>query len=89
MFDGVPVCASPFNASIWDESAGRVVCRELGYPGLVRISEGSEFGSWELYRGYAKGVWCNGDEERLEDCDQIKDSCWAGNLAGIVCIPGL
>ena len=83
MFDGVPVCG--YN---WDKSEGRVVCRELGYPGLVRISEGSEFGRQDSNRGYYRGARCNGDEERLEDCNPTKDSCWAWDWAGIVCIPG-
>ena len=88
MFDGLPVCGY----GDWDELDGQVICRELGYPGLVRISKGSEFGRQESSSGYYRGIYslyCNGDEERLEECNPTKDYCWSGGLAGIVCIPGV
>ena len=86
LLDGVPLCG----AGGWDKMDGEVVCRELGYPGLVRISDGSEFGPWETYRNLVyRHAGCNGTEERLEQCQPTIGTCNPQNLASVVCIPGL
>jgi len=78
--DGSPVCDDS-----WDREDGEVVCRQLGFAGLERVSSQSEFG--RVSPNFAMDeVRCNGSELRLQDCRyEREDDCGAEEGAGVVC----
>ena len=84
MVGGRPVCDEG-----WDALDGAVVCRQLGYYGLDRVTTRSRFG--QVSSNFAMDdVHCSGDEKRLEDCPYNPSStCLASEGAGVVCLPGL
>ena len=77
---GQPVCDDD-----WDRRDGEVVCQELGFSGLVRVTVGSAFG--EVSADFAMDdVQCNGTEASLEECEFTKvHNCGPGEGAGVVC----
>jgi len=83
-----PVCDDS-----WDSNDGIVVCRELGYPGLVKVTRESHYGNvssdWDRSNPNdfaADNVRCKGSETRLADCSfDTQDDCSGGEGAGVVC----
>ena len=78
--DGFPVCDDA-----WDECDGEVVCRQLGFSGLVSVTTNSHFGS--VPSDFAMDeVSCNGTEANLQDCvHNTWDNCGGNEGAGVVC----
>ena len=71
----------------WGENEASVVCRELGYGGLLRFTIGSKFGlvpaphTGDEHR-------CEGTEENLLDCTFSSPTgmqCDSGEGAGVIC----
>ena len=63
-----------------------MACRQLGYPGAVRFTRESEFGS--VSSDFALDeVRCIGTESNLEDCEHTtQENCGSGEGAGVVCM---
>jgi len=80
MIGGLPVCDDD-----WDDADGTVVCRQLGYYGLDRVTRGSRFG--RVSESFAMDdVRCSGDEESLQDCQfNPSDNCGGEEGAGVIC----
>jgi Ca2+-binding EF-hand superfamily protein len=80
MVNGAPVCDDG-----WDMSDGAVVCRQLGFFGIERVTSSSYFGS--VSSNFAMDdVQCDGSEARLQDCRyNANDNCGGGEGAGVIC----
>lgn len=80
MVNGRPVCDDG-----WGMVDGEVVCRQLGYSGIVRITQMSYFGGGsDIFA--MDDVACSGTEERLEDCPyNSQDNCGRSEAAGVIC----
>ncbi|PIK47661.1 putative deleted in malignant brain tumors 1 protein-like isoform X5 [Apostichopus japonicus] len=69
----------------WDISDAAVVCRQLGFPGVISAPGGASFGegSGEIHMDDVK---CTGDESNLLSCVHIEiDNCGHSEDAGVVC----
>ena len=79
----VPCCQPPPH-----DNDGSVVCRELGYGLLSRITKQSHFGTVPAVFAM-DDVACTGSETRLRDCSHnTADNCGGGEGAGVVCTGG-
>jgi len=72
----------------WSCSEANVVCRQLGYPGAATYSVNNKYGAANTLLW--KDVICNGDEDKLIDC-QHDDGYFPGEylsqrIAGVSCI---
>ena len=81
MFNGTwgAICSDP-SFSIYD---ARVICRTLGYNGVLRITPPNAFGPGECSQLFS--LECSGDEESIQDCPIFYSSCLANNNAGVEC----
>lgn len=75
----------------WDKNAGRVVCRQLGYPGVDNLLRPSAFpsGSDKIWLDF---VSCNGTEKSLSYCkhgDWGKHNCENNGQVELRCTKGL
>ncbi|XP_018798905.1 PREDICTED: lysyl oxidase homolog 2B [Bactrocera latifrons] len=71
----------------WDALEGRVVCRQLGYPGLKRVTHDGYFGLARR-RFWMDNMYCEGNEHELTDCHFEgwgTNDCEANEAAGVVC----
>jgi len=71
----------------WGEDEARVVCRELGYGGVLRFTTGSKFGPVPAPHTGNK-LRCEGTEENLLDCTSSSPpgmQCDSGEGAGVIC----
>ena len=71
----------------WGENEARVVCRELGYGGVLRFTTGSMFGQVPAPHTGDK-LRCEGAEENLLDCTSSSPpgmQCDSGEGAGVIC----
>ena len=77
---GSPVCHD-----YWDDRDGEVVCRQLGFPGLIEVTCCSTFGT--VQPDFAMDdVACNGTEANLLDCPyEPQDNCGSTEGAGVRC----
>ncbi|PIK48882.1 Galectin-3-binding protein A [Apostichopus japonicus] len=69
----------------WDISDAAVVCRQLGFPGVISAPGGASFGegSGEIH---LDDLSCIGDESNLLSCGHSAiDNCSHGEDAGVVC----
>ena len=80
MLAGRPVCDDE-----WDLEDAAVVCRQLGFPGVKRVTRDSEFGT--VSSSFAMDdVRCAGNETSLGDCrHKAGDDCDGHEAAGVVC----
>ena len=80
MVAGRPVCDDE-----WDLEDAAVVCRQLGFPGVERVTLESEFGT--VSSSFAMDdVRCAGNESSLAECGHKKgDDCDGHEAAGVVC----
>ena len=68
----------------WDWKDGYVVCRELGFPTVVAVANGSHFGNGSGPI-WMSNVGCNGSERNLTDCSWSANSCSHKQDAGVTC----
>jgi deleted-in-malignant-brain-tumors protein 1 len=81
---GFPVCDDG-----WQQAAAEVACRQLGFPGVHRITDQSYFGN-PRQTFIASSFECNGNETTLLDC-MFKEGdlgCEDSEAAGVVCKGG-
>ena len=62
-----------------EEKEGEVICRELGFIGLEKITRQYTFGDREIFP--SQSYQCNGNEQKLEDCRRERD-CYGSNYDG-------
>ena len=75
-----PVCDDS-----WDKEDGLVVCKQLGFHGVVRVTKESTFGNVSP-NFYMDNVGCLGTESKITDCDfNNNDDCGATEGAGVTC----
>jgi len=79
-YSGKPVCDDN-----WDSRDGDVVCRQLGFHALVRVTKQSMFGTVSTDFGM-DNVACSGSELKLDECEYNRiDDCGAREGAGVIC----
>ncbi|XP_035184184.1 HHIP-like protein 1 [Oxyura jamaicensis] len=72
----------------WSSAAAAVVCRQLGFPHVVRASKKAEFGEGSSLRILLDDVQCSGQEKTLLECDHAEigtHNCSHEEDAGVVC----
>ncbi|NXG66543.1 HIPL1 protein, partial [Hemiprocne comata] len=72
----------------WSSAAAAVVCRQLGFPYVVRASKKAEFGEGSSLRILLDDVQCSGQEKTLLECshaDVGTHNCSHEEDAGAVC----
>ncbi|NXY73827.1 HIPL1 protein, partial [Glareola pratincola] len=72
----------------WSSTAAAVVCRQLGFPYVVRASKKAEFGEGTSLRILLDDVQCSGQEKTLLECDHADigtHNCSHEEDAGVVC----
>ncbi|NXN97265.1 HIPL1 protein, partial [Rhinopomastus cyanomelas] len=72
----------------WNSYAATVVCRQLGFPYMVRASKKAEFGEGTSLRILLDDVQCTGQETTLLECshaDVGTHNCSHEEDAGVVC----
>ncbi|NXU48192.1 HIPL1 protein, partial [Turnix velox] len=72
----------------WSTSAAAVVCRQLGFPYVVRATKKAEFGEGASLRILLDDVQCSGQEKTLLECDHADigtHNCSHEEDAGVVC----
>ncbi|NXT39249.1 HIPL1 protein, partial [Pelecanoides urinatrix] len=72
----------------WGSPAAAVVCRQLGFPYVVRASKKAEFGEGTSLRILLDDVQCSGQERTLLECDHADvgtHNCSHEEDAGVVC----
>ena len=65
-----PVC----NYNDWDKNEALVVCRQLGYGGLVNTYPSNDFGMVSADQTGISGISCTGQEKELSDCDWTRNT---------------
>ncbi|XP_063951456.1 deleted in malignant brain tumors 1 protein-like [Lytechinus pictus] len=69
----------------WDEDDGEVVCRQMGYEGVVEVTQDSSFGGG-TEDVFATMVECTGNEDSFLSCAYDDHTyCTHSNDAGVVC----
>ncbi|KAK7061156.1 copper ion binding [Halocaridina rubra] len=71
----------------WDDREGEIICRQLGYPGLQKITNSGKYGHTKgTY--WLDNLFCYGTEQNLTECRHdgwgIHD-CELSESAGVVC----
>lgn len=72
----------------WNSKAAAVVCRQLGFPYVVRATKRAEFGEGRSLRILLDDVECTGEEKNLLECmhaDIGKHNCSHKEDAGVIC----
>ncbi|NWH44222.1 HIPL1 protein, partial [Fregata magnificens] len=72
----------------WGLPAAAVVCRQLGFPYVVRASKKAEFGEGTSLRILLDDTQCSGQEKTLLECDHADvgtHNCSHEEDAGVVC----
>lgn len=72
----------------WSSAAAAVVCRQLGFPHVVRASKKAEFGEGTSLRILLDDVQCSGQEKTLLECAHAEvgtHNCSHEEDAGVVC----
>ena len=79
------ICANDYG---FDLASANVICRQLGYPGAVRVTQYSEFGptTGQVWLRYLR---CIGNETSVSQCSRSDfgtGDCHSPGEAGIECI---
>uniref|UniRef100_A0A8C3FFP4 HHIP like 1 n=1 Tax=Chrysemys picta bellii TaxID=8478 RepID=A0A8C3FFP4_CHRPI len=72
----------------WNSKAAAVVCRQLGFPYVVKATKRAEFGEGHSLRILLDDVECTGQEKNLLECthaDVGKNNCSHKEDAGVIC----
>uniref|UniRef100_A0A146LUF5 Lysyl oxidase 2 n=1 Tax=Lygus hesperus TaxID=30085 RepID=A0A146LUF5_LYGHE len=72
----------------WDSNDGAVVCRQLGYPAVLRVTHNSQFGN-PVGSYWMDNVYCDGSESVLKKCrfdGWGKNDCGPDEAAGVICV---
>ena len=51
----------------WDAIEAKVICKQLGLPGVIGPTHSSQFG-YSLKRIWMDNVYCYGTEKEISDC---------------------
>ena len=81
----LPVCAD----RNWDTNSGNVVCRELGFPGVERITTSTLDEGLRKMNVWKYSLYCKGQEKTVFDCllkDDLSSRCH--KLANVRCKSG-
>ncbi|XP_069591499.1 HHIP-like protein 1 [Ranitomeya imitator] len=73
---------------LWNTKAGSVVCRQLGFPYVIKAAKQGEFGEGRNLRILLDDVDCTGKEKTLLDCKHKeigKHNCNHQEDAGVIC----
>ncbi|XP_029453781.1 HHIP-like protein 1 isoform X2 [Rhinatrema bivittatum] len=73
---------------LWNVKAAAVVCRQLGFPSVIRASTQSEFGEGLSLQILLDDVQCTGKERNLLECKHANvgtHNCSHQEDAGVVC----
>ncbi|XP_074852638.1 HHIP-like protein 1 [Carettochelys insculpta] len=73
---------------LWNSKAAAVVCRQLGFPYVVRATKRAEFGEGRSLHILLDDVECTGQEKNLLECthaDIGKHNCSHKEDAGVMC----
>ncbi|XP_075470506.1 HHIP-like protein 1 isoform X2 [Ascaphus truei] len=73
---------------LWNTKAATVVCRQLGFPHVIKASKQAEFGEGRTLRILLDDVNCTGNEKSLLECkhtDIGKHNCTHQEDAGVIC----
>ncbi|KAK3921387.1 Lysyl oxidase-like protein 3 [Frankliniella fusca] len=72
----------------WDQQDAQVVCRQLGFDGVLRVTHSSAYGP-SRRRFWMDNVLCEGTERELADCRTAEgwgsSDCTHSESAGVVC----
>ena len=79
-YGGKPVCDDS-----WDAKDGLVVCKQLGFHAIVRVTKESHYG--KVSPNFAMdNVGCTGTEKTIDLCEyNANDDCGGGEGAGVIC----
>ncbi|KAF6214051.1 hypothetical protein GE061_011782 [Apolygus lucorum] len=72
----------------WDSNDGAVVCRQLGYSAVLRVTHNSQFGN-SVGSYWMDNVYCDGNEGILKKCrfdGWGKNDCGPDEAAGVICV---
>ncbi|XP_069493529.1 HHIP-like protein 1 [Ambystoma mexicanum] len=73
---------------LWNVKAAMVVCRQLGFPYVIRASKHAEFGEGRALKILLDDVQCTGKENNLLECAHKgigKHNCSHTEDAGVLC----
>ncbi|XP_074147422.1 HHIP-like protein 1 [Sminthopsis crassicaudata] len=73
---------------VWDSKAAVVVCRQLGFPYVVKAAKRAEFGEGRSLPILLDDVRCTGQERNLLECSHAgvgKHNCDHKEDAGVIC----
>ena len=85
MYLGSGTQSKPVCDDSWDTKDGGVVCRELGFHGIVKVTKESQYGPVSSVFA-ADNVGCIGTETNLVNCSYSRvDDCSGNEGAGVVC----
>ncbi|XP_061398678.1 lysyl oxidase homolog 2B [Musca vetustissima] len=72
----------------WDMVEGRIVCEQLGYAGVRKVTHSGYFGPAKR-RFWMDNIFCEGDEKELTHCHfdgwGVND-CEPSEAAGVICV---
>ncbi|XP_020905673.1 uncharacterized protein LOC110243865 isoform X1 [Exaiptasia diaphana] len=68
--------------ALWDVKVARIVCKQLGYPGVEAAMNGNVFGISSINSNIL--ISCHGNESKLDDCRRLNGSA---NGSAVLCTP--
>ena len=72
---------------VWDQTEAAVVCRQLGFPGLITALRRSSFGEGSG-PVLMSNVQCTGSEKTIQQCqydDWVKSQEYKNDEVGVIC----
>lgn len=72
----------------FDERDAEVICRQLGFPGVIKATHNSHFGPARHERFWMDNLYCTGEEKLLSTCrfdGWGSSDCTVAESAGVVC----
>ncbi|XP_067928127.1 lysyl oxidase homolog 3B-like [Watersipora subatra] len=76
----------------WNARAGNVICRQLGFPGLQRVTKFNYFNASRNGMIFLDDVKCRGFEQNLGACRHApwkRHNCELKEAAGVICKPNV